>query len=179
MGSSVFRSDEALPLDAVIATGELTRRQSRPPDHEAVNRALVTLAQDLANSPRDLLQKLADTGLALCHAHSSGVSLLEDENGRKIFRWHAVGGQYASHLWATTPRNFSPCGTVLDTDAVQLMSHLDRHFRYFADVSPRIVEALLVPFHLGGQPVGTIWVISHEETRQFDAEDAPQPQLRT
>ena len=51
------------------------------------------------------------------------------------------------------------------------MSHLDRHFRYFADVSPRIVEALLVPFHVGGKAVGTVWVISHEETRQFDAED--------
>ena len=172
MSSLSFTSDGDVPLESVIASNELTRRQCRQPDHEAVNRALVTLAQQMANSPRDLLQKLADTALALCQAHSSGISLLEEENGRDIFRWHAVAGQYAPHLWGTTPRNFSPCGTVLDTDAVQLMSHLDRHFRYLADVSPRIVEALLVPFHLGGQPVGTIWVISHDETRQFDAEDA-------
>jgi PAS domain S-box-containing protein len=108
----------------------------------------------------------------LCHAHSSGISLLEEEDGRKIFRWHALGGKYVSHVWGTTPRDFSPCGTVLDTDAVQLMSHLDRHFKYFAAVTPHIVEALLVPFHVGGKAVGTVWVISHEETRHFDGEDS-------
>ena len=52
------------------------------------------------------------------------------------------------------------------------MRHLDRHFQYFAEVEPRISEALLVPFHVGGEAVGTIWVISHNESRQFDAEDA-------
>jgi signal transduction histidine kinase len=52
------------------------------------------------------------------------------------------------------------------------MSNLDRHFSYFAKVAPRIEEALLVPFHVGGQAVGTIWVISHDESRRFDAEDA-------
>jgi signal transduction histidine kinase len=52
------------------------------------------------------------------------------------------------------------------------MCHLDRHFSYFAEVEPRIAEALLVPFHVGGEAVGTIWVISHDQTRKFDAEDA-------
>ncbi|MEO8052058.1 MAG: sigma 54-interacting transcriptional regulator [Acidobacteriota bacterium] len=127
----------------------------------------------MAKSPVHILQQLAETALQLCHAESSGISLLEEEeNGRKIFRWHAVAGQYASHLWGTTPREFSPCGTVLDTDKVQLMSHLDRHFTYLAEVEPRIAEALLVPFHVGGEAVGTIWVISHDQTRLFDAEDA-------
>lgn len=55
---------------------------------------------------------------------------------------------------------------------MQLMTRLDRHFTYFAQVEPRISEALLIPFHVGGEAVGTIWVVAHDPTRQFDAEDA-------
>ncbi|MEO8049661.1 MAG: ATP-binding protein [Acidobacteriota bacterium] len=160
------------PLASVLITAELTRRARRPPNDAAVNDALVILAQTMANAPEQVLQKLVETALELCQAHSSGISLLEEEGGRDIFRWHGVAGAYAPHLWGTTPRDFSPCGTVLDTDAVQLMSKPDRFFEYFAEVSPRIEEALLIPFHLGGKAVGTIWVISHAETRAFDAEDA-------
>jgi signal transduction histidine kinase len=126
----------------------------------------------MANSPEHIIQKLVDTALELCRAQSAGLSLLEEEHGRKIFRWHGVAGKYGPHLWGTTPREFSPCGTVLDTDKVQLMRHLDRHFDYFAAVEPRIAEALLVPFHVDGAAVGTIWVIAHDDAVKFDSEDA-------
>src|ERR1700682_104710 len=144
-------SDSPVPLEAVLCTQELALRPARQPDLEATTNALVTLAQTLANAPERLLQKLVDTALEQCRAHSAGISLLEEENGRKIFRWHALAGDYAPHLWGTTPREFSPCGTVLDTNAVQLMKHLDRHFAYFALVEPKISEALLIPFHVGGE----------------------------
>src|ERR1700678_2343171 len=165
-------SDFSVPLESVICTLELNRRHPREPDFEAMTGALVTLARTMAASPERTLQQLVDTALTLCRAQSAGISLLEEENGKKIFRWHALAGEYAPHQWGTTPRNFSPCGTVLDTNQVQLMSHLDRHFRYFADVKPSIAEALLVPFHAGGEAVGTVWVISHDQTRKFDREDA-------
>ena len=165
--------DSSVPLDAIISTRELDRRQARQPEFEALNGALLTLARTLANSPAKILQQLVDTALTLCRAQSAGLSLLEEENGKKIFRRHGVAGEYAAHLWGTTPREFSPCGTVLDTDRLQLMSHLDRHFTYFAQVVPRIAEALLVPFHVDGKAVGTMWVISHnDEIRRFDSEDA-------
>ena len=51
------------------------------------------------------------------------------------------------------------------------MSYLERHSTYFAQVAPQIVEALLIPFHVGGEAVGTVWVISHDTSRRFDAED--------
>ncbi len=172
MGSQAIASDSATSLESVIITQELSSRAARRPNHEAVNRALVTLAQTMANSPERILQHLVETALHLCQAHSAGISLLEEEDSRQIFRWHGVAGQYAPHIWETTPRDFSPCGTVLDTDAVQLMSKLDRHFEYFAQVEPRIEEALLIPFHVGGQAVGTIWVIAHDQSRRFDTEDA-------
>ncbi|MGA2879197.1 MAG: ATP-binding protein [Bryobacteraceae bacterium] len=170
--SSQPASSLSVPLESVIHTRELNRRQPRQPDFEAVTGTLVMLARTMADSPEKTLQQLVETALSLCHAHSAGISLLEEENGSKIFRWHGVAGEYAPHLWGTTPRDFSPCGTVLDTNQVQLMSHLDRHFRYFADVKPPIAEALLAPFHVGGVAVGTVWVISHDQSRQFDREDA-------
>jgi signal transduction histidine kinase len=163
--------DSPVPLEAVITTAELNKRPSRPADHAAVNEALVALMQEMVNSPQTILQRLVDTALDLCQAHSAGISLLEDEAGRKIFRWHALAGRYAQHLWGTTPREFSPCGTVLDRDTPQLMFQPGRHYTYIEQLSPPIAEVLLIPFHVGGRAVGTVWVISHETNRAFDAED--------
>jgi hypothetical protein len=73
--------DAPVPLEAVITTAELNQRPSRPVDHAAVNSALVTLMQEMVNSPGTILQRLADTALDLCQAHSAGISLLEDEDG--------------------------------------------------------------------------------------------------
>jgi PAS domain-containing protein len=42
---------------------------------------------------------------------------------------------------------------------------------YFAEVTPYVEEGLLIPFYIGGKAVGTIWVISHDESCRFDAED--------
>jgi C4-dicarboxylate-specific signal transduction histidine kinase len=36
---------------------------------------------------------------------------------------------------------------------------------------PLVDEGLLVPFHVNGKAVGTIWAIAHTSRRQFDAED--------
>lgn len=163
--------DALVSLESVLTTAELSRRPSRFPDYQAENQALVALAQELANSPSNILQMLVDTALELCRAHSAGISLLEEEAGRKIFRWHAVAGQWAPHVWGTTPRDYSPCGTVLDYNATLLFSNAHRYYSQFAGVQPLLIEGLLVPFYVDGTAVGTVWVIAHDESRQFDAED--------
>jgi transcriptional regulator with GAF, ATPase, and Fis domain len=38
-------------------------------------------------------------------------------------------------------------------------------------IEPPIVEALLVPFYVENQPVGTVWVVAHTDDRKFDLED--------
>jgi signal transduction histidine kinase len=172
MGSAQTKVRTRAPLESVLCTEELKSRPARKPDAEAVSMALVRLARTMADSPERVLQQLVETAMRLCMAQSAGLSLLEEEHGRKVFRWHGAAGEYAPHLWATVPREFSPCGTVLDTNKMQLMSHLDRHFTYFADLQPHISEALLVPFHVGGKAIGTMWIVSHDQNRQFDAEDA-------
>jgi len=71
--------DPPVPLEAVITTAALNQRPSRPADNAAVNSALIALMQEMANSPRTILQRLVDTALGLCQAHSAGISLLEDD----------------------------------------------------------------------------------------------------
>ena len=158
-------------LKSVLSTAELNRRPSRPPDHAAENRALIALAQEMAASPEGILQKLADTALALCRAHSAGLSLLEEGDQKTRFHWRAIAGQWAPHLNGGTPRDFGPCGTVLDRNAALLCSHPERDFPYFGEVKPLLEEGLLIPFYVKGEAVGTIWVVAHDKSRRFDAED--------
>lgn len=156
-------------LDSVISTPDLNRRPSRAPDYVAENRALIGLAKAMAASPDDILHQLAETAMRLCHAHSAGISLLQED--KTSFYWPAIAGRWAAHLGAGTPREFGPCGTVLDRGAATLFSRPERHFPYLAEVTPSIDEALLLPFFVGGEAVGTIWVIAHDRSCRFDAED--------
>ncbi len=164
-------SEPQVELDAVVRTSQLYQRVSRRPDFQAESQALLSFAQVLAHPPRDILQRLVEKAVELCKGGSAGISIIEDHLGEKVFRWHALTGDLAAHRWGTTPRDFSPCGTVIDSNAVQLMVLPERHFLYFANVKPQIVEALLVPFSVRGQPVGTIWVVTHDDRHKFDAED--------
>ncbi|MEO8166502.1 MAG: ATP-binding protein, partial [Betaproteobacteria bacterium] len=161
-----------ISLDSVLATEALFLRPSRAPDYKTENLALVGLAKELGkSSPLGLLQKLVDAALVLCRAQSAGISLLDEENGQKIFRWPAIAGDWAAHIGGTTPRDFSPCGIVVDRDAVQLFVRFDRFYPYFKLVTHPTQEGLLIPFHVDEKAVGTIWVVLHDESRKFDLED--------
>ncbi|HEV3076345.1 MAG TPA: hypothetical protein VHB47_18120, partial [Thermoanaerobaculia bacterium] len=65
--------DGVVPLESVLCTDELNRRPSRPPDYEQENRALAALSQALADAPRTILQRLAETILDTFHVDSAGV----------------------------------------------------------------------------------------------------------
>ncbi len=159
-------------LGSVLCTEELDRRPSRPPDYERESRALAALAQSLANSPVTILQTLADTILSTCQCDSAGISLVT-EDGEK-FRWPAIAGVWKAHIGSGTPRDFSPCGDVLDLDRPLLFSRFQRRYTYFQAVSPQVDEALFVPFYINGKSVGTIWAVMHEGrpgTHVFDRED--------
>ncbi len=158
-------------LRSMLSTAELVRRPSRPPNYAAENRALIALAQVMATSPDAILQKLADTALTLCRAHSAGLSLLEEGDQKNNFHWRAIAGQWARHINGGTPRNFGPCGTVLDQDVAMVCSHPELDFPYWAPIKPVLEEGLLIPFHIKGEALGTIWVVAHDTSRRFDAED--------
>ena len=161
-----------VPLESVLCTDELNRRPARSPDYETENRALVALAQALADSPRTILQTLADTILQVFQSDSAGISLVTEDGKR--FHWPAIAGVWKPHIGGGTPRDFGPCGDVLDRNIPLMFRHFERRYTYFLSVTPPVEECLLVPFYVGGQAVGTIWAITHDDRRQFDAEDMRQ-----
>jgi hypothetical protein len=135
-------------------------------------KALDTLAEVLANSPDRLMDTFLQMPLDLCHAGTSGLSLLETNSaGEQVFRWTNLSGTLAKYVGGTTPRNFSPCGVTLDMNLPQLFHYPARYFDYFKKVEVPIVEGLVIPFHVGGKTEGTIWIVSHEEGLGFDSED--------
>ena len=113
---------------------------------------------------------MVETALSLCRAHTAGISLIDEKNGQEVFRWEAVAGVFRDRIDATMPRNASPCGTTIDRNEPQLMYMAERVFPALT-AQPPIVEALLIPFHVGSIPIGTVWIVAHDESRKFDRED--------
>jgi PAS domain S-box-containing protein len=164
--------DVSAPLVSILCTDELDRRAQRPPDYEIENRALVALAQAIADSPRTILQTLADTILEVFKCGSAGISLLTEDETR--FYWPAIAGVWSEHIGGGTPRDFGPCGDVLDRDVPLMFRHPERRYDYLQSITPWPEECLLVPFYVAGKAVGTIWAIAHDQRREFDAEDRRQ-----
>jgi len=158
-------------LESILCTEELRRRPWRAPDYKRETRALVALTSALAHSPGTILQTLADTILDVTQADSSGLSLLTTNDGGKRFYWPAIAGMWKPHIGGGTPRNFGPCGDVLDCNTTLLFRHFERRYTYFLPITPLVEECLLVPFYIGDKAVGTIWAIMHDGSRKFDAED--------
>ena len=156
-------------LESVLCTEELNRRPARRPDYERENRALVSLAQALADSPRTILQAMAEKMLEVFQCDSAGFSLLTHDEKR--FVWVAIAGAWQPHQGGGTPRDFGPCGDVLDCNAPLLFRHWERRYPHLLAATPAAEEGLLVPFYVEGKAVGTIWAIAHDERRKFDSED--------
>jgi hypothetical protein len=145
---------DSVALESILCTDELDRRSKRPPDYETESRALVALAQALADSPRTILQTLADTVLDVFKCDSAGISLLTKDEKR--FYWPAIAGVWKPHVGGGTPRDFGPCGDVLDRNCALMMKHVERRYDHFQPVTPLIEKCLLVPFYVAGKAVGTI-----------------------
>src|SRR5260370_109750 len=130
----------------------------------------------LADSPSTIFQTLAETMLDIAQCDSAGLSLLTRDGKRpdvcgKRFYWPAIAGMWNPHVGGGTPRNFGPCGDVLDQNRTLLFRHFERRYPYLMPVIPAAEECLLVPFYVAGQAVGTVWAIMHSDRRKFHAED--------
>jgi hypothetical protein len=116
----------AVPLEAILYTEELHRRPWRPPAYEKENRALVALA----DSPRTILQTLAETALEVLQADSAGLSLQTKDETR--FSWAAIADAWQPHLGGGTPRDFGPRGDVLDSAWRRRSWRMSRGWRRWA-----------------------------------------------
>ncbi len=157
-------------VQQVLGNHLLAQRASRIPDYQAEVEATSVVIKTLRESPESVLTTLSLAVKDLTGADSAGVSLSGRDNGTQILLWQAAVGLFDKYLGSVVKHDESPCGLVLESDATILMLQPGRAYRTAAGVEPPIREVLLVPFHVQGRTVGTVWVIS-QSTKQFEAED--------
>jgi signal transduction histidine kinase len=158
-------------LGSILCTEELSCRPSRPPDYEKENSALVALVSALADWPRTILQTLTKTIREITQSDSAGVSLLKTDDGGQRFYWPAIAGMWNQYVEGGLPRDFAPCGEVIDRNCTLLFTQVAGLYPILRPVLPAAEELLCVPFYVGDRAVGTIWAIMHNDRRKFDAED--------
>lgn len=160
-------------LSDVVVSHELLSRRMHKANARAEIKALHDLADVLPQGSSAILKRLAGLAIELCNAGSGGISMLEaGSDGNLLFRWRALAGELEPHEGGTTPRDWSPCGECLRAGKPMLYSYPARFFTYFQAVDTILVEGLVIPMYTEGRPIGTIWIISHDPRRIFDAEDA-------
>lgn len=161
--------------EAVLITDELQSRPIDKADFEIEKLAFQDLAQEMVDRPEEVLPTLVERAMEESGADSAGISLLEPAPpGPDILRWHHGVGRYAGNSGITFPAGEgSPEGVCLTAAAPILMARPERVYPHLAGLGAINHEILLVPFHVAGaKPSGALWVINHEEGKQFDHGDA-------
>jgi signal transduction histidine kinase/CheY-like chemotaxis protein len=161
------------PLDDILITPLLMARPAPSRDVAAELAALTNLIACAATDPAQLLPRVVELAVNLCRAGSAGVSLLEPHTASTegAFRWVAMAGKYREYVGGSTPEAFSPCGTCLLLGASQLYRYPAKRFTYLSQAHPPIVEGLVLPLRSASGPMGTIWIVSHDEPGEFTATD--------
>ena len=159
------------PVRKAIANHLLETRPAKAPSHRAELRATTNVITALLETPASVLQKLALGIMQVTGADSAGVSLAGREGGTRVFLWQAAVGLFDRYRGSVVKYDESPCGSVMDADATMLMVDPASVYATAAMVQPPMREALMVPFHVDGRVVGTVWAIS-QSNKAFDAEDA-------
>lgn len=156
----------------ILITDQLLQRSPRPPNWESENQSLRDLGRQLMQPTQKLLKHFTKIAQDLCQAGTAGISLIEaTPSGEEMYRWVAIAGDLLGFEGSTTPRDLSICSACLRRGCAQLYAYPARYFTSLQQVKPVIVEGLVVPLILEGQVLGTIWILSHDEQRQFDSED--------
>lgn len=169
---SALGPNSPIAIDDVIITHELAARPLRLVNIRGEIASMHSLANACHDGPGNLLKLLARLAVDLCGAGTGGVSLIEaSEDGTEHFRWRALAGDLAHYEGGTTPRDWSPCGFSLKAGKTVLYSYPARHFTYFQQIETPIVEGLVIPIYLDSLPIGTIWIVSHNQECHFDLED--------
>lgn len=125
----------------------------------------------MADAPDEVLSLFVDLAMRLTGGVSAGLSLYDADAAPEIFLWRHLRGTLAAFEHGKTPRDHSPCGVTLDRNAPTLAAYPERVYGWIADAGIVVPEVLLVPLFIGGEPHGTLWVISDQDGH-FDCGDA-------
>jgi len=164
--------DSRVTLQDIVITHELLQRSGRPANPHVEKLALEEIAQMTPQGRDAILQSLCRVGLRLCAGGSCGINLLEGSGESRHFRWAVIEGVFAPYKGGTGPFDHSPCGFVRAQNSPQLLSNSARYFEWMQGIDIPVVESLILPLYKNkDEVIGTIWVVSHDAQRQFDAED--------
>jgi len=165
-------AESGMELRDLLADTEFPHREKKRLRQEICTAAEAyrSVARVFADNPDVILKSLVEAATTYCGADSAGISLEEDVDGQRRFRWIAISGSFAPFLGGTTPRFFSPCGTTLDRGRVQLYRVGKPYYDYLGIKADPITDGILLPWQ-AGEIRGTIWVVSHRHREAFDLAD--------
>jgi len=163
----------AAPED-FLTLGTKLHRPLRAPDLSLQSKAFAELSALVAADPAEAIRRCGDIARRLCRGGSAGLTLVRPSAiGAATLHWSAISGALSPYEGAETPASSSPCGTCLDTKMTVVLSRPERMFPYLRRTRPLIVEDLIVPLYdVARNPVGTFWIVHHDVTSHFTAEDA-------
>ncbi|MBI1889346.1 MAG: GAF domain-containing protein [Burkholderiales bacterium] len=159
-------------LSDILITDELQRRPRRLANIQKELSALREISRHVEQRSTTLVSMLCELAASMCEAGSAGISIVHNAGNEEFFGWDVVAGKAASFAGGKVPRHDSPCGICLKFKEPQLFRQPGRYFNWLNIVSIPVAEALVIPLYLSNaKPLGTIWILSHEEERNFDKED--------
>jgi GAF domain len=160
--------DTGFMLRDLLTDRDFPLRATKPRNANRESMALRRLSRLFADKPESVLQELVNTAVEFCGAESAGISLEEPENG--TFRWIVVAGSFAQYLGGRTPRNYSPCGTCLDSGRPQLYQVTKPYYDHLGVSAEPINDGMLIPWSNEFMR-GTLWAVSHASAETFNSED--------
>lgn len=158
-------------LSEVIITPRILRRKTRGYTAD-FDEAFRRLDECVARNDKSALQKICDEARKHCRAESAGISMFGYINDEPVFNWEVVSGKADGIVGKMySPRDSTPCGTVLEMYSYQVFRHPERHYRWVRDNGFVIPEMITMPIYKEDmQPFGTFWLM-HAEGDHFDSED--------
>lgn len=159
-----------VPLSDVVTTAKLRGRNSRAPNLTLENESLHRLARAATKEPLALVEDILGVAMRVCDADSAGLSVCDRDNPDH-FRLLRVTGRLAKLTGLSVPMKNSVGGFTVESRETQLFSYPERHFLQGVEVTPPVVEALVVPVTAEAETYGALWIVSHGQDKFFDMED--------
>jgi len=152
----------------------LTLRDPFPRDAAQEISTLQELLAASASNPDDLAARFAAAVMSLCGAQSAGFSLAD--NGGVAFsslRWIGLSGVATKVTNRRLPAGSTPCAIALVQNEPILLARPERAYPDIAIEGAPLCEFLIVPLPVRpGVPTGTLWVATHDESREFTRTEA-------
>ncbi|HEU4708111.1 MAG TPA: GAF domain-containing protein, partial [Methylophilaceae bacterium] len=164
--------DEPLvSLSEVIITLRILRRKSRGYT-EQFDEVFEQLEKRVERYDKSVLQGICDAAREFCNTESAGLSLFGYVDDQPVFNWEVASGKAAAMVGKMySPRDNTPCGTVMEMYSYQVFRHPERHYRWARDNGFVIPEMITMPIYKEDmQPFGTFWLM-HAEGNHFESED--------